>query len=217
MEETMQAPAPRMRILLAVAALAAALAGCGGSGSSGFDPTFGEGLAIEQALEEGRCVEYRELAVCPSGATAPSGPNGAPGTFEPRVEARVERAELLACGTPEPGAPGAPDGDAGDCGLALALTVEGLPAGAELRLAVRLLPDGSWQVGPGIALSASDGDPAVVPATLDVRPTDAAVDAVQVAVLVLAPPAPDPPSEVRELADSGATWAYVLPALAVGG
>jgi hypothetical protein len=203
MEGTMHAPGSTMRMLCALAALATLLGGCGGSGSSGFDPSFGEGLLIEQAIEERRCVEYQMLTICPSGATAPTAPHGAPSTPEVRVEASVERADLIDCGL-----------RGGGCRLLVTLSADGLAPGAEVRLAARLVPDGAWQVGPALALPAPDGTgAAVVPATLEVRPTDAAVDGVQVAALVFATPAGAVPAAVEELADTGAAWAFVLPVL----
>jgi len=196
-----------MRRIEALVVLATLLvAGCGGSGSSGFDPSFLEGLAIQQALDEGRCVAYRELEVCPSGAAVPGAPGGFPGAPDVRIDVQVERADVADC---------AGGGDAGArCAFAVVVATDGLPPGAEVRLAARLLPDGAWQLGAPLAVPSADGSgAALLPATLEVRPTDGAVDAVQLAVLVFASPPGALPAEVDELASTGASWAFVVPAL----
>lgn len=172
------------------------LAACGGSGSSGFDvaPGASEAPLIERAIAENRCVEGEGgLLICPSGVPAP-GPDGGmhmPGPSEVSVE--VGFAGEVDCG-------------AGDgCTVPVTVATEGLPEGAQLRIAVRASGAEVWQVGDPLALqSSSAGDDVVT--SVAVEPTGAA----QVAVLVFLPPLGAVPAEVKELRETGASYAFVL-------
>lgn len=183
-----------------VALVAALLAGCGGSGSSGFDPAGFEAPLIEQAIAEMRCVEgASDLLICPSGATVHDPNNGmpSPGPTDLRVDASVER--------------GAVDCNASGCTFQVHVSLEGLPAGAEARVAVRAAAAERWSVGAPLVLQASTDAPGVVepvggPLTAGVAPGGD----VQVAVLVFLPPLGDVPAEVAELRETGARYAFVL-------
>ncbi|MEW6268608.1 MAG: hypothetical protein AB1689_04845 [Thermodesulfobacteriota bacterium] len=182
-----------------LAALAAVL-GCGGSGSSGFDPAFLEGLVIEQAIEQQTCLPRGELTICAAGATSGVGPPGVPGVGGLRLDATVDRSGYDACARAGLEA----------CRVNVGVTGEGVPAGAELRVAVRLVPDGAWQVGEAFDLPATSGPfDTPTPIPLDVRPSTDAGGELQLAVLVFVGPTAVP-SEVEELASTGARWAFVV-------
>ncbi len=197
--------------LLALLFSVLSLAGCGGSGSSGFDPAGFEMLLIEEAIADRRCVKGRDenaLLICPSGATVHDPVGGLPGPApaDMRVVAGFER-NGLHCGAT----------DAPSCGLSVAIETAGLPPGAELRLALRVVPDGRWSIGAPLALASADGDGMVV-ASLEAQLAGDAgpADAVQVAILVFVPPLGDVPPEVDELRETGASYAFVLAPLPLG-
>lgn len=181
--------------------MACLLAACGGSGSSGFDVTPGafETPLIERAIAEQRCVDGAgDLLICPSGVPAP-GPDGgmnAPGPSEVRVEAGL--AGAVDCGV------------GGACTVPVAVVTEGLPEGAQQRVAVRTVGSELWQVGAPLELQPADGGDAVV---TPVELTGGAVpgEEVQVAVLIFVPPLGAVPSEVHALSETGARYAFVLP------
>jgi len=179
-----------------------ALAGCGGSGSSGFDPAGFEMLLIEQALDEDRCLHGDgELLICPSGAAVPDPIGGLPqpAPADLRVVARFER-----------GSPHCDPTDAA-CGTRVRIETEGLPQDAQVRLALRVVPDGRWRVGEPLAVASADGRGAIVaPLEAELAGDALATDDVQVAVLVFVPPAGDLPAEVDELRATGARFAFVL-------
>lgn len=173
-----------------------ALAACGGSGSSGFDVAPGgfEAPLIERAIAENRCVAGDGgLLICPSGVAAP-GPDGGmhmPGPSEVSVE--VGFAGEVDCG--------ASDG----CTVPVTVSIDGLPDGAQLRVAVRASGSDVWQVGDPLAVqSSSTGEGVVTPVA--VEPNGEA----QVAVLVFVPPLAAVPAEVKELRETGASYAFVL-------
>ncbi|HEY8516241.1 MAG TPA: hypothetical protein VIS07_12065 [Candidatus Binatia bacterium] len=176
----------------------ASLPGCGGSGSSGFDPAFLEGLVIEQALDGRTCLPHDELVICAAGASA-GGPPNLPGLDALSIDGRVDREAFEGCLRAR--------GEA--CRLDMELTGQGVPEGAELRLAVRLLPDGVWRVGAPFQLPVMPGTVAPTRADLEVGPLGDDVRGLQVAVLVFAAPR-DVPQQVGELARTGARWAFVV-------
>jgi len=196
-----------LRGWIAVATLAL-VAGCGGSGSSGFDPSFLEGLAIEQALGEQSCVPHDELVICAAGVATPLPGSGAPGLGELTVDANVGAGGFAGCSRANLDA----------CRLTIDVSAAGVPPGAELRVAVRLLPDGAWRIGDAFSLQATNGGStdAPTPVGLDVGPRGPEQAEVQVAVLVFPVPAASLPAEVDVLATTGARWVFVLPPQAVG-
>jgi hypothetical protein len=119
----------------------------------------------------------------------------APGPSEVRVEAGL--AGAVECGV------------AGACTVPVAVATEGLPEGAQQRVAVRASGSEVWQVGEPLDVQpASGGDPVVTPVELA---ADAAPgEEVQVAVLVFVPPLGPVPAEVRALSETGARYAFVL-------
>jgi len=185
--------------------LLAALAGCGGSGSSGFDPAGFEMLLIEEAIAKQQCVRGREeqaLLICPSGATVSDPVGGLPGPApaDMRVVAGFERNGLHCGATDEP-----------SCGLSVAIETTGIPSGAELRLALRIPPDGRWSVSAPLSVRSQDGDGVVVaPLEAQLAGDAGPADEVQIAILVFVPPLGDVPPEVDELRETGASYAFVL-------
>lgn len=196
-----------VRRLPALLFLTVVLAACGGSGSSGFDvaPGGAEAPLIERAIAENRCVEGGGgLLICPSGVPAP-GPDGGmntPGPSDVRVAAGF--AGEVDCG------PGT------GCTLPVAVSTEGLPDGARLRIAVRSSGADVWQVGEPIEVQpSSGGDVVMTPVEVELTGESSPGEAVQLAVLVFLPPLGAVPSEVRELRETGASYAFVLAPVAL--
>lgn len=195
----------RTRRLSLLFVLTTLLAACGGSGSSGFDVAPGlEAPLIERAIAENRCVEGDGLLICPSGVPAP-GPDGGmnvPGPSEVRVEA---------------GFAGEVDCDASSsCTLPVTVSTETLPPGAQLRVAVRSTDPDVWQVGEPIEVEPSnEGDVVVTPVEVGIAGDPAPGGEAQVAVLVFLPPLGPVPAQVMELRETGASYAFVLPPLAL--
>lgn len=187
-----------LTVLTVLSASVLALAACGGSGSSGFDLSPGalEAPLIERAIAEQSCVAGRDdLLICPSGVPAPGPDGGVPGPSDVRVEAGF--ASEVDCGI----------GDG--CTLPIAVSTDGLPEGAQLRIAVRASTSNAWQVGEPIeAQPASGADEVVTPVELAGDPAPG--EEVQVAVLVFVPPFGDVPPEVDALSETGARYAFVL-------
>ncbi len=243
----------RRALPLAVWLMAVWLHGCaGGSGSSGFDVS-NENTAIQQVLNEQRCVARDGLTICPAGsiagpptptptatrrptalatATVTATAGATPAATATRVAAPTatptpSAPPPAATATPRSGAPGvdtALDGatsvactrvgaDA-PCTFVLPFVPFGFPADAVYAVAVRVDSSGRWSVGPaltanGPAEGSSFDAPVAVPST------QAPGGTVQLAVLVFLPPAPALPEEVQQLADSGASFAFVTSEVAV--
>jgi hypothetical protein len=194
-----------MRARRLVVFLTALLAACGGSGSSGFDVAPGlEATLIGRAIAENRCVEGDGLLICPSGVPAPGPDNGmnAPGPSEVRVEAGF--AGEVECST------------GGSCTLPVSVSTDGLPEGAQIRVAVRASGADVWQVGAPIEVqSSSGGGGTVTPVDVELAGESTPGSEAQVAVLVFLPPLGPVPTEVTELRETGASYAFVLPPVAL--
>ena len=185
--------------------LAVLLAACGGSGSSGFDVAPGgfEATLIDRAITENRCVDGADdLLICPSGVPVPDPQDPMlPGPDELRVDAGF--AGEVAC-TSEV------------CTVSLGVTIEGLPAGSEVRVASRSAGTDVWRIGEPLAVSSSGGGNGVETPVVGSAGGEAmAGDEVQVAVLVFVPPLAPVPAEVAELSETGARYAFVLAPVAL--
>lgn len=190
--------------------LLGALAGCGGSGSSGFDPAGFEMLLIEEAIARQECVHGRDenaLLICPSGAIVHDPVGGLPGPAPAnlRIVAGFERNGLHCGGTDDPA-----------CGLSVAVQITGLPPGSEVRLALRVSPGERWSVGAPLAVAPANDGVVLAPLEAQLAGDAGSADAVQVAVLVFVPPLEDVPTEVDELRDTGASYAFVLAPRSLG-
>lgn len=176
------------------------LAACGGSGSSGFDVAPGlEATLIGRAIAENRCVEGDGLLICPSGVPAPGPDNGmnVPGPSEVRVEAGL--AGEVDCST------------GSTCTLPVTVSTDGLPEGAQIRIAVRASDADVWQVGEPIEVqSSSGGDGTVTPVDVELAGESAPGSEAQAAVLVFLPPIGVVPTQVQELRETGASYAFVV-------
>jgi hypothetical protein len=186
--------------------LAVLLAACGGSGSSGFDVAPGgfEATLIERAIAENRCVEGADdLLICPSGLPVPDPQDdpALPGPNELRVDA---------------GFAGEVDCTSDVCTVSLDVTIDGLPAGSEVRVAVRSAGTDVWRVGQPLAVSSSGGSDGVeTPVVGGAGGESMADDEVQVAVLVFVSPLGPVPAEVAGLSETGARYAFVLAPVAL--
>jgi hypothetical protein len=196
----------RARGLSPLFVLTLLLAACGGSGSSGFDVAPGiEAPLIDRAIAENRCVEGDGgLLICPSGVPAP-GPDGgmnAPGPSDVRVAANL--AGAVDCATDDA------------CTLPVDVSADGLPEGARVRVATRASGADSWRIGAPVEVQPSvGGDPVVTPVEVQLDGGLTQGSEVQVAVLVFLPPLGAVPDRVRELRDTGASYAFVLPPIAL--
>lgn len=191
--------------------LAALLAGCGGSGSSGFDPSILEGMLIDEAITDQRCVDDvpagYDLPLCPSGVPVDDPVHGLPSPGELLVTVTLTGGSFVDCGIRE-----------GEevCRMSLDIETEGLPAGSELRVAARITPDGAWSVGPAIPVEPVNGnDDLMRPVTFDFAPPGGAEQSLRVAVLVFLTSRPSVPSTVKVLTETGADYAFVAPPLPV--
>ena len=168
----------------------------GGSGSSGFD-ALSENAAIDKALQDGECVTHAALTVCPADVHAPK---GAAGT----IQTGLDQSDTVRCAA-----------IAGDgCDATLPFVPQGFPETAVFRVAVRTVdPLGKWRIG---GLTVSNSAPTRpdfnVPLALPQAPLS---EHVQIAVLVFLHAPADGSSEVDNLADSGADFAYVTPEVTV--
>ncbi len=244
------------RLVWAIATVfALALTACaGGSGSSGF--IMSESAAINQALEEQRCVERDGLTICPADAggppLVPTSESTPTPTFTPTATPDVDispgpsatvtptaAASHTRTFTPTPsGEPemrvdttfaAIPAGEFaradcaaaamdGFCGLPFGFTPQGFPVSAAFRVAVRTEPpDGPWQILAEPIASGSVGMPSfevliAVEASAD---TSGPAVVIQIAILVFLQEPDLLPLEVRQLADTGADFAFVLPEIGV--
>ncbi len=159
--------------------LGGVLAACaGGSGSSGFDAfPSSENAAIEQALNQQRCVEYQGLTICPADGTPTSEPTASPtpaptqtptaGTHTPPASGTP-----LATATPRTILTATPTGTA--------TPVSNQPRAPQVDTAIER--GGSILCAP---IDASDGCAFVVPFAADGFPPGAVF---RVAVRTVAPP-----------------------------
>lgn len=199
----------------AAAMLGACLWACaGGSGSSGFDGVrAAEVAAIDQALEDGNCVAHDRLTICPAReqccpvpATPAEQPTpeptaAPPADATPQIETRLDAAASVVCAAIAPG---------DSCALSVVFTPRGFPPGARYFVAVRgNETDADWLVSPAEPAAATAGR-FVSPATLAPNTTE-----VQLAILVFDNEPESLAARVEQLADTGATLAYVTHVLMV--
>ncbi len=210
--------APLAFVALALVPLALVLAACaGGSGSSGFDAFATENAAITAALDQQRCVTRKGFTICPadeSQAMVPeTSPTPVPGrqptptTTAPRVDTGVDSTTPIDC---------APLDVPAACTFTVPFAPQGFPPDAVFRVAVRQLePLSPWRIGPQLG---GVGSPLDFDAPVEVDASTASSSptvAVQIAVLVFRSSVTAVPSEVKELADSGAEFAFVTTQLVV--
>lgn len=198
-------------------ALAAYVCACaGGSGSSGFD-ALPEGAAIQQALEQQECVTRRGLMICPAEEASGVVPSGTPPVaavptptpspqrphppHSPVINTGIHDAMPVACF------------DVGTnlgCLVSVPFTAEGFAVGTEFHVAVRTLePPGPWIISASPAPNEGPSAPSFDGTVSVAAPVRAPTVRVQVAILAFEAPPTAVPSEVEELADSGADAAYV--------
>jgi hypothetical protein len=107
------------------------------------------------------------------------------------------------------------------CSFSLSFAPEGFPPDASYRIAARgLEPEGTWSLGPSPETDGPLHAPSFVTVvSVDVSSTDfnalpeETVVPIQLAVLVFFEPTEELPAEVQELAETGADFAFVTPAL----
>jgi len=104
-----------------------------------------------------------------------------------------------------------------ECAFTVSLVPHGFPSGTVYRIATRTLePLGRWVIGPPFSAPAVSPSPVEASVSLmAAAPTPGKEAAVQVAVLVFLNPEAAPASEVDQLADTGASYAFVTDQLII--
>lgn len=176
------------------------LAACtGGSGSSGFDAApQSENAAINEALAQQRCVAHESLQVCPVGPL----PAGATQQPPSHVNTGLDRAMSVTCTA----------GGDGICSFLLPFAPDGFPPTAAFRVAVRTVnPIGRWRITDTPLPTGTPSAPQFdVPVSVQATPSAPSPNEhVQVAILAFLQPPSSVPSEVEDLSDSGADFAFV--------
>lgn len=125
----------------------------------------------------------------------------------PRVDTGLDNAASVACVQSAPSAP---------CSFILLFAPLGFPPDAVYRVAVRLDGTGRWSIGPAvIGHTPTDGSfDAPVAVALPGQATPSSFT-VQLAVLVFLNPSTAVPPEVDQLADTGASFAFLTAELPV--
>lgn len=190
--------------------LALALGGCGRGGSSGLD-IGSENAAIGLALERQRCLDFRELRICPageSGATPTPGgsPTATPGGA-PSVEISLGNATSIDCFQSVPG---------GSCTFILRFVPRAFPSETTFKALARAdASSNPWVLGtdpvPGSGSEASSYDATLVLTSAQ----GGAPNQVQLAVLAFAGGPVSSPTDVQELNQTAATFAFVTEVLTV--
>lgn len=195
----------RTSLALLVLGAATWLSACaGGSGSSGFDiNAASEAVTIQRVLDDGECRERNRLTICradeggtPIPATPQPGSSPTP-SAAPRVDTQLDSSAALAC---------VPLADAGSCRLTVRFTTAGFAPGSTFHIAARSTEEGAaWSIHT-TAEAGNDERSALVQVPLQGLE-------IQIAILVFAGTPSSVPSTIRELADSGADFAYVTQTL----
>jgi Protein of unknown function (DUF1566) len=192
------------RFILTIVLLLAPLAGCDGrGGSSGLDITS-ENAAISQALETRQCLDFQKLRVCPAGepAAATPTPGGAPS-----VETSLGNATSIDCFQSIPGGP---------CTFTLQFVPRAFPSNTTFEALAR--PDASsnpWVLGPDPVADSGTGEVSYAATLVLTSVQGGPPNQVQLAVLAFAGPSSSSPTEVQDLHQTAATFAFVTQVLAV--
>ncbi len=196
----MKSLAYRLSLLLLLAASAAAFMACaGGSGSSGFDiSAASEGAAIQRALDERRCLDRKGLTICPANegvVAAPGTPTSPTPVQTPEIDTTLDHTTSLGCAL-QPAD--------NQCDLSVQFTPHGFPEGAEFLIAVRSNEaNAPWVISPQQARELGNGALAA-PLNIPVQGLE-----IQVAILVFESLPASLPTQVTELVETGADFAYV--------
>ncbi len=179
--------------------LGLALTACaGGSGSSGFDASPTENAAIQQALDQQRCVERQGLTICPADQTPTA-------TSQPRIDTGgIEPSGSVGC---------VPSPTNSTCTFTLPFAPQGFESNAAFRVAVRLDTTNPWTIGgelpPKGTPTSPNFDAPVSVAAPPGAPGNGTV--VQLAIVVFLDPATAVSGEFESLAASHADFAFVTP------
>lgn len=197
------------RFTLAIVLVLAPLGGCDGrGGSSGLDIN-NENAAISQALEKQHCLDFQELTICPADEFANETPTAATATpgGTPSVDTSLANATSIDCFQSVPG---------GSCTFILRFVPRAFPSDTTFTVLARAgVSSSPWVLGadpvPGSGSEASSYNATLVLTWAQGGPPNQ----VQVAVLAFAGAPPSSPTEVQELHQTAATFAFVTQVLAV--
>jgi hypothetical protein len=189
----------RRYLRLAWLLLGLALAACaGGSGSSGFDAFPTENAAIQQALDQQRCVERQGLTICPADQmqTTPA---------QPRVDTGgIDQNGFVGC---------VQSPSDGTCSFTLPFAPQGFQPNTAFRVAVRLDTTSPWTIGGDLPPKGTPTAPNFdAPVSIVAQPEAPGNDSVvQLAILAFLNPTSAVSGEFAELAASHADFAFVTP------
>jgi YVTN family beta-propeller protein len=194
--------------------IAAALMGCaaGGRGSSGFDVSAEkstEESTINQALNIQLCVDFEGLTICPAaGTSAPTGATPTPGGA-PSLETPLGHAASIDCFQTTPGGP---------CTVTIRFVPRGFAPGAIFRALSRVGgASNPWVLGSDPVPDRTSEPLSFASALVLASPQGGPPETVQLAILAFAGPPPSSSTEVEQLHDTAATFAFVTRLLAVKG
>jgi Protein of unknown function (DUF1566) len=201
------------RITLAIVLMLAPLSGCDGGrgGSSGLDIGT-ENAAISQALMRRQCLDFQALRICPADESAgqtplPTGSPTATPVDVPSVNTSLRDATAIDCFQATPG---------GSCTFSVTFVPRAFPSGTTFQVLAREGESGSpWVLGadpvPGGGSEASSFTATLALASAQGGPPAQA----QVAILAFAGASPGSGTEVQQLHQTAATYAFVTEVLAV--
>jgi hypothetical protein len=192
------------RFTLAIVLLLVPLGGCDGrGGSSGFDINS-ENAAISRALATLQCLDFQGLRICPAGASMSETPTPA---AAPSIDTDLGNATSIDCFQAMPG---------GACTFILRFTAQAFAANTTFEALSRAdASSNPWVIGADPVLVRS-GEAPTYDATLVLTSAQGGPPAqVQFAILAFAGAATSLPTDVQELHQTAATFAFVTQVLAV--
>ncbi len=200
------------RFTLAIVLLLAPLGGCDGrGGSSGLDINS-ENAAISRALATRQCLDFQGLRICPAAASitetpTPGSSSTATPAGAPSIDTDLGNATSIDCFQSMPG---------GSCTFILRFTAQAFAANTTFEALSRAdASSNPWVIGADPVL-VSDGQAPTYDATLVLRSAQGGPpNQVQFAILAFAGAATSLPTDVQELHQTAATFAFVTQVLAV--
>jgi hypothetical protein len=133
-------------------------------------------------------------------------PTETPGLSGPRIDTGLDGATSVVCIQSAPVAP---------CSFMLPFAPRGFPPNAVYRVAERLDSNGRWSIGPELAATTPTDGSFDAPVAVSTQPPQSGEVTVQLAVLVFLSSSRTVPAEVEQLADTGASFAFLTSELVV--
>jgi hypothetical protein len=200
------------RFTLAIVLLLAPLSGCDGrGGSSGFDLKT-ENAAISRALATQQCLDFQGLRICPAGESTtetptPGSSSTATPAAAPSIDTDLGNATSIDCFQAMPG---------GSCTFTLRFVAHAFSSDTTFKVLSRAdASSNPWVLGPNPVL-VSGGEASTYDATLVLASVQGgSPNQVQLAVLAFAGASASSATEVQELNQTAATFAFVTQVLTV--